>query len=107
MPDNLTLPEKADLIVIGGGGAGTAAALAAVESGAENILLLEKRSNLGGTSALASGIFACESPVQARLKIVADRDDLFRRAMEWHHWRQVDPKIIRTFVNRSFHFVQV
>jgi fumarate reductase flavoprotein subunit len=101
MPDNLTLPEKADLIVIGGGGAGTAAALAAVESGAENILLLEKRSNLGGTSALASGIFACESPVQARLKIVADRDDLFHRAMEWHHWRQVDPKIIRTFVNRS------
>jgi fumarate reductase flavoprotein subunit len=102
MPNNSTrLPEEAGLVVIGGGGAGTASAVAAAESGVENILLLEKRSRLGGTSALASGIFACESPVQARQKIVADRDDLFRRAMDWHHWRQVDPKIIRAFVNRS------
>ena len=98
---NQIIPETAGLVVIGGGGAGAAAALAAAESGIKNVVLLEKRSGLGGTSALASGIFACESPVQARLKIVADRDDLFRRAMDWHHWRQVDPKIIRAFVNRS------
>lgn len=102
MPDNdATIPEEASLVIIGGGGAGAAAALAAAESGVRNIVLLEKRSGLGGTSALASGIFACESPVQARLKIVADRDDLFRRAMDWHHWRQVDPKVVRAFVNRS------
>jgi fumarate reductase flavoprotein subunit len=95
------LPEQAKIVVIGGGGAGLTAALTAAEAGTINIVLLEKRGSVGGTSALAGGIFACESPVQARQHIVADRDDLFRRAMDWAHWRQVDPRIVRVFINRS------
>jgi fumarate reductase flavoprotein subunit len=93
--------EKSGIVIAGAGGAGLAAALAAVESGASSVTVLEKRRFPGGTSSLASGIFACESPVQARLKIVADRDALFRKAMDWAHWEKVDPKILRAFINRS------
>jgi fumarate reductase flavoprotein subunit len=91
----------AGIVIAGGGGAGLAAALAAVENGASRVTVLEKRRLPGGTSALASGLFACESPVQARLKIVADRDVLFKKAMDWAHWEKVDPKVLRAFINRS------
>ena len=61
----------AELVIIGGGGAGLAAAAQAVEEGATRIIVVEKRSNLGGNTALAGGLFGCESPTQARENIVA------------------------------------
>lgn len=91
----------ADLAVIGGGGAGLAAALTAAELGVRNIVVFEKRNVPGGNTAMATGLFACESPVQARNKIIADKDVLFKKAMEWCHWNQVDPKIVRAFLNKS------
>jgi fumarate reductase flavoprotein subunit len=91
----------AELIVIGGGGSGLAAALAAAEKGLKNIIVLEKRGTLGGNSALASGPFGCESPAQARQRIIADKDELFKRAMDWAHWGRVNPRIIRAFLNKS------
>ena len=39
---------EADIVVIGAGGAGLPAAAAAVEAGAENVILLGKRRNPGG-----------------------------------------------------------
>jgi fumarate reductase flavoprotein subunit len=45
-----------DVIVIGGGGSGLAAAASAAECGAE-VLLLEKRLHLGGTTGIAVGSF--------------------------------------------------
>jgi fumarate reductase flavoprotein subunit len=90
-----------DIVIIGGGGAGLAAALAAVEKGAESVIVVEKRAKPGGNTALAGGLFACESPVQARQRIVADGDELFHRAMEWAHWSRINPKILRAFINKS------
>lgn len=92
---------KAQLVIIGGGGAGLAAALAAAEKGCGDIIVLEKRDKPGGNSALAGGLFACESPVQIRQRIDADRNYLFKKAMDWAHWSGVDPKIIRAFINKS------
>jgi len=91
---------KADLVVIGGGGAGLAAAGAAAEKGAGRIIVLEKRGAAGGTSAMASGIFASESPTQRRQAIIANTDDLFKRVMNWSHF-SVNPRIIRAFMNKS------
>ena len=90
-----------ELVIIGAGGAGLAAALAAAENGTSGIMVLEKRSSPGGTSARASGIFACESPVQVRERVIADRDYLFKKAMEWSHWKGIDPRILRAFINKS------
>ena len=93
--------REAEIVIIGGGGAGLAAAVEAGEMGATGIAVFEKRRNLGGNTALAGGLFACESPVQTRERVVADRDHLFRRALEWAHWSGVDPGILRAFINKS------
>jgi fumarate reductase flavoprotein subunit len=50
---------------------------------------------------MATGLFACESPIQARSNIVADKDVLFKKAMEWCHWHQTNPNIVRAFLNKS------
>jgi fumarate reductase flavoprotein subunit len=92
---------QAGLVIIGGGGAGLAAALTAANKGIKDIILLEKRGALGGNSALASGLFACESPAQAQQRILADKDELFKRAMDWAHWSRVNPRIFRAFLNKS------
>jgi len=92
---------KAELVILGGGGAGLAAAVEAAESGATGIMVIEKRSSLGGNTALAGGLFGCESPVQLRERVVADRDDLFKKAMDWAHWGRIDPGILRAFINKS------
>lgn len=92
---------NADIVIIGGGGAGLSAAIAAAEHGTKSIVILEKRAVLGGNTALATGLFACESPVQAREKIVADRDELFKRAVKWAHLDRINPRIVRAFINKS------
>ncbi len=92
---------EAELVIVGGGGAGLAAAVAAAEKGATSVIVLEKRGSLGGNTARATGLFACESPVQAREKIVADKDELFKRAMDWARWSRVNPRILRAFLNKS------
>ncbi|MCR9118225.1 MAG: FAD-dependent oxidoreductase [bacterium] len=52
-----------DIIVVGGGGSGLAAAVSAAEHGA-SVLLLEKQSQLGGTTGIAVGSFTagCTKP---------------------------------------------
>jgi fumarate reductase flavoprotein subunit len=91
--------RKADIVIIGGGGAGLPAALAAYEKGS-SALVLEKRGVVGGNALLAEGFFAAESPAQKRLLIDAKKDELFRTALDYAHYK-VDPRILRTFINRS------
>lgn len=92
---------EADIVIIGGGGSGLAAALSAAEKGNKKIVVLEKRAGLGGNTAWATGLFACESPTQARNKIIADKDELFKHVMDWNHWGGINPRIFRAFLNKS------
>ncbi len=92
---------EANLVILGGGGSGLSAAVEAAEKGASGIIVVEKRNSLGGNTALAGGLFACESPVQARERIIADKDSLFKKAMDWAHWSGIDPRILRAFINKS------
>ena len=89
---------KTDIVVIGGGGAGLAAAIAAAEAGA-HVILLEKH-GLGGNSALAFGLFGAESPTQKRLNIDCSKDELFKQAMEFAHWR-INPRLVRAIIDKS------
>lgn len=95
---------ESEIIVVGGGGTGLAAALTAAERGVR-VILLEKHQAAGGNTAMARGIFAAESPVQKRMKIDARKDDLFKKAMAYAHWK-IDPKIIRVFINKSGDTIQ-
>lgn len=90
---------KTQVLIIGGGGSGLAAAVAAAEKGAK-VIVIEKRSKLGGNSALAHELFAAESPVQKRNRFDVLRDDCFRIAMGYSHWR-IDPKIVRVWIDKS------
>jgi fumarate reductase flavoprotein subunit len=97
--DRKTETLKTDIVVIGGGGAGMAAAVQAAENGAK-VTVLEKRSAVGGNTSMAHGIFAAESPAQKRMLIEAPKDELFRAAMDYHHWT-INPKLVRSFINKS------
>ena len=90
---------ETEVVIIGGGGAGLAAAVAAGEKGS-HVVVLEKRAALGGNSALAWGIFAAESPAQKRAMIDCRRDDCFKIAMGYAHWK-IDPRIVRAFIDKS------
>ena len=90
---------ETQIAIVGGGGAGLAAAVAAAEKGA-NVIVLEKRHDLGGNSARAEGLFAAESPAQKRLKIDAPRDELFKMAMDYAHWK-LNARLVRAFIDKS------
>jgi fumarate reductase flavoprotein subunit len=92
---------KTQIVVIGAGGGGLAAALTAIENGVKDIVVLEKRINVGGHSARANGIFACGSPVQERQGIKTDGDEFFRKFMRWTHWSRINPRIVRAYINKS------
>ena len=68
---------KADVVVVGGGGSGLAAAISAAEAGAK-VLLLEKNSELGGTTRLSIGsITATQTALQKRAGIIDSPDEHF------------------------------
>jgi len=89
---------NSDIVVIGGGGTGLCAAVAAAEKGAD-VILLEKR-GLGGNSALAQGFFGAESHIQKRLNLSVPRDEVFKVAVEYGHWK-INQRLFRAFVNKS------
>ena len=91
---------EAQLVVVGGGGAGMAAAVAAAEKGVKPIILLEKRAATGGNTAMSWGLFATGSPAQKRAAIEDQRDELFKTAMTWAHWKS-NPRIVRAFIDKS------
>lgn len=95
---------ETDIVVIGGGGTGLAAAVAGAEKGAR-VILLEKRATLGGNAASTFGLFAADSHVQRRMSISAPKDEVFRIAMDYHHWR-TNPRLLRAFINKSADTIQ-
>jgi fumarate reductase flavoprotein subunit len=92
--------RQVDIVIIGAGGAGLAAAAAAAEKGVKRILILEERKFPGGNAIFPEGIFAADSPVQKRLGVVCTKDDIFKKAMDYAHWR-INPRLIRTLINKS------
>lgn len=94
-----------ELVVIGGGGAGLTAAVAAFEKGVEDIIILEARNVPGGNAVYVGGIFAAESPLQKRLGIDARRDELFKKAMGYAHWK-TNPWLVRALIDKSGDTIQ-
>jgi fumarate reductase flavoprotein subunit len=88
-----------ELVIVGGGGSGLAAAVASAEKGIRAVVI-EKRRNPGGDTALAGGFFAAESPALKRLRNESNRDELIKRSMSYAHWK-TDPRIVRAFINKS------
>jgi fumarate reductase flavoprotein subunit len=96
--------RRIDVIIIGAGGSGLSAAAAAAEKH-KTVVVLEKRSAAGGNAAMAGGPFAAESPAQKRQHIDVSRDEFFKTAMTHAHWK-VDPRILRSVIDRSGETIQ-
>ena len=94
-----------ELVVIGAGGAGLAAGLAAAENGVKNIIILEARPVPGGNAVNAMGMFAAESRVQTSFGVDARKDDLFKKAMSYAHWK-TNPRLVRALVDLSGDTIQ-
>jgi succinate dehydrogenase/fumarate reductase flavoprotein subunit len=77
--DETTKPDRvADVVVVGTGAAGHAAALSAAADGAE-VLLLEKRDRLGGTTAKSGGWYWIPNNAEMRALGIDDpREDALR-----------------------------
>ena len=95
---------ETDVVIVGAGGAGLTAAVTAAEKGA-NVIVIEKRRKPGGTSAMAGGLFAAESPVQKRLRCDVSKDEIFKLHMEFTHWK-TNPRVVRAFIDKSGDTIQ-
>jgi fumarate reductase flavoprotein subunit len=94
--------SEADVVVVGGGGAGVTAALTAIQNGAKKVILLEKESALGGTSATAGGImWGAETHIQKAAGIKTSKDEAFEEYMGFNHYDRVDPKVVRAFIDET------
>lgn len=89
----------ADVVVVGAGGAGCAAATRAAQLGLSTVLL-EQHAQTGGTTLFTEGLFAVNSHWQEELGTNPDVDDLFTRAMDYHHWL-CEGHLFREYVNQS------
>lgn len=91
-----------DLVIVGGGGGGLPAALSALESGIKEVVVLDKRPTTGGAAMMAGGfIFATATRHQAEKGLMRTADEIFQSAMEFHHYDQVKPKILRAYIDKS------
>lgn len=90
-----------DVLVIGSGAAGLCAALAAIEHGAERVLIAEGSAEVGGSSRLSGGIvMGSRSAIQYANEIHEEEDDLFadyRSLMRW----DIAAGPVRKFARRS------
>lgn len=94
--------QPVDLVVIGAGGAGLPGALAALEAGLSQVIVLEKRSVVGGNAGMSGGfLFAVDSEPQRAAGIRNLHDEVFRDSMAYFHYDGVDPKLIRLWVDEA------
>ena len=94
------LPPSADVIVLGAGVAGHCAALAAAEQGA-SVMLLEKASQPGGSSAMAGGGFIFSGTDLMREAGHEDDIEALRAAIFESGKGRNNPELVDVFVNRQ------
>jgi fumarate reductase flavoprotein subunit len=94
-----SIPERADVAVVGSGATGMAAAVTLAEGGAK-VVVFEKQRSLGGTSNFFQGTFAVESAMQRERYIDYTRDQAFKNIMDYSHW-WANPRLVRAIVNES------
>jgi fumarate reductase flavoprotein subunit len=95
-----TTYTKPGLVIVGAGAAGLSAAVAAAEKGQQQITVLEARAVQGGNAVFVGGMFGAQSRLQRQRGIDADCDDLFKKAMDYAHWK-TDPRLIRALIEKS------
>jgi fumarate reductase flavoprotein subunit len=91
----------ADIVVCGTGSSGMAAAVRAGELGAKVIVLEKLRESfVGGSSAMASMLFAVGSSMTKRQSITTTVDDAYRKRMDYQRCAS-NARVVRRYLSRS------
>lgn len=93
--------KEVDFLVIGGGGAGLAAAIEASDKGVEDVLIVEKLGQIGGTTFISQGMIAgFDSKVQkAEPSVPTNFDEMYANLMRNASYR-LDPDLAKITVGR-------
>ena len=87
----------ADIVVVGAGAAGMAAAVAAATSGARNVVVFEKTSNMGGNALVSGGFIQYPfAPESIRAKMTDGLRQYFSQTLQKGTELGVDPAIIES-----------
>lgn len=101
-PFNLEAAEadmSTDVVVVGAGAAGLCAAVTAADAGAK-VVVLEKMPFAGGSSNFAEGLFGAETNEQRLKAIRLSKEEAFKKAMEFNHWR-ANAALVRQTIDKS------
>ena len=88
-----------DVVVVGAGAAGLCAAVTAADAGAK-VVVLEKMPFAGGSSNFAEGLFGAETNEQRLKAIRLSKEEAFKKAMEFNHWR-ANAALVRQTIDKS------
>jgi len=91
---------ETDVLVVGAGGCGLVAALSAREHGVR-VTLLEKRSEVGGTTAMSGGSIVGAGTESQREVGVEDSPEAFAEDIREHGDEGTDPELARTLAEQS------
>lgn len=92
-------PLQTDVVVVGAGSAGLCAAVSAADSGSK-VIVIEKMPFAGGSSNFAEGLFGAETNEQRLKAIRLSREEAFKHAMEFNHWR-ANAALVRQTIDKS------
>ena len=91
---------QSEVVIVGGGGAGLAAAASAVESGAK-VIIIEKLSFLGGSTAISGGGYNAVDPERQNRQGIKDNTQMhFDDTMRGGH-QQNNPELVKYLVNEA------
>ena len=91
---------KTELVIVGGGLAGFAAALTAAEAGL-NVILLEKTSDIGGSSSMSGGCLAFAGTDLQKKHHIADSSELLFKDLREVGKFENDEAIVRAYVDNQ------
>lgn len=93
--------KEVNLLVIGAGGSGLTAAVQAALNGAEDILLVEKMSTIGGVTALSQGVIAgYDTQIAKKLGVEVTKEQLYDLLMSNADYR-LDPELTAITIEKS------
>ena len=99
--DKIYKDGSCDIVIVGAGGAGLSAAVAAAESGAGSIIVLEKQGIVGGnTNYSTGGINAAETDIQKSLGIEDSKQLFYDDTMKGGKNENL-PELVRNFVDHA------
>lgn len=98
-PHNPVETIECDVVVCGSGTGGMCAAVRAAELGG-NVILLEKKSVVGGTSNYAESMTGVGTKMQAELNVEIDVREMFNAVFEYHHSAAVG-SVLHSFIDNS------